>query len=55
MRWSIEGAQAVLDLRAVEINGDWASFWDHRTKQESARLYAHLDIEKLAKAQKCAA
>jgi hypothetical protein len=55
MRWSIEGAQAVLDLRAVEINGDWASFWDYRTEQESDRLYAHLDVEQLAKAQNCAA
>jgi hypothetical protein len=55
MRWSIDGAQAVLDLRAVEINGDWASFWDYRAKRESDALYAHLDIEDLARAQKCAA
>jgi hypothetical protein len=55
MRWSIEGAQAVLDLRAVEINGDWTSFWEHRTRRESERLYAHLDINQLAQALKCAA
>jgi hypothetical protein len=55
MRWSIDGAQAVLDLRAVEINGDWASFWDYRAKRESEALYAHLDIDELALAQKCAA
>jgi hypothetical protein len=55
MRWSIDGAQAVLDLRAVEINGDWASFWDYRAKCEGEALYAHLDIDELARAQTCAA
>jgi hypothetical protein len=40
MRWSIDGAQAVLDMRAVESNGDWASFWEYRTAQERRRLYA---------------
>jgi hypothetical protein len=55
MRWSVAGAQAVLDMRSVEINGDWASFWEYRTQQESERLYAHLDVEDLAKRAKCAA
>jgi hypothetical protein len=55
MRWSVAGAQAVLDMRSVEINGDWSSFWEYRTRQESERLYAHLDIEDLAKRAKCAA
>lgn len=55
MRWSVDGAQAVLDMRAVEINGDWSSFWGYRTRQESERLYAHLDIEDLARRAKCAA
>ena len=26
MRWSAEGAQAMLDLRAVQLNGDWDDF-----------------------------
>jgi hypothetical protein len=55
MSWSIEGAQAVLDLRAVEINGDWASFWKYHAEQESERLYAHLDVEDLARRVKWAA
>jgi hypothetical protein len=55
MRWSVEGAQAVLDLRAVEINGDWTSFWELRSRQEGDRLYGHLDVDALARAQKCAA
>lgn len=26
MRWGLEGAQAVLDLRAVRLNGDWSAY-----------------------------
>jgi hypothetical protein len=55
MRWSIGGAQAVLDLRAVEINGDWSSFWDFRARRESEALYRHVNVEDLARNQKCAA
>jgi len=39
MRWSIDGAQAVLELRAVKINGDWEKFWAYRVRQEKRRLY----------------
>lgn len=39
MRWSIDGAQAILDLRSVSINGDWAAFWRFHAAQEKARLY----------------
>lgn len=39
MRWSKEGAEAVLELRAVHINGDWESFWRHHVNEEHARLY----------------
>jgi hypothetical protein len=39
MRWSMEGAQAVLDLRSVSINGDWEAFWTFHTAQQRARLY----------------
>jgi hypothetical protein len=28
MRWSEQGAQAVLSLRSVWLNGDWDQFWD---------------------------
>lgn len=39
MRWTQAGAQAILDLRAVRINGDWEAYWlFHRTKQHQ-RLY----------------
>ena len=26
MRWTVQGAQAILDLRSTYLNGDWASF-----------------------------
>lgn len=55
MRWSPGGAQAVLDMRSVEINGDWSAFWDYRTQREKKRLYAHLDVEDLAQRARSAA
>ena len=39
MRWSREGAQAILELRAVDLNGDWEAFWDYHTAKEKERLY----------------
>jgi hypothetical protein len=39
MRWTIEGAQAVLHLRAVYLNGDWNSFVKHRIEREQSALY----------------
>ena len=42
MRWCTEGAQAMLDLRAVYLNGDWDAFQKHRIKQERRRLYPYL-------------
>lgn len=39
MRWVVPGAQAVLDLRAAEINGDWDQLMKFRVQQEHDRLY----------------
>ncbi len=39
VHWSKAGAQAVLELRAVETNGDWNGFWRFHVGEESARLY----------------
>lgn len=39
MRWSIAGAQTMLDQRAVKINGDWHDFWSYYTDSERDRLY----------------
>jgi hypothetical protein len=39
MRWEIEGAQSMLHLRATYLNGDWATFLDHRVKAEQIEQY----------------
>lgn len=39
MRWTIEGAQAMLHVRALYLNGQWEEFLDFRVEQEQARLY----------------
>ena len=39
MRWSIQGAQSVLELRAVKLNNDWDQFWQFHIMAEQNRLY----------------
>jgi hypothetical protein len=39
MRWTRAGAQAVLDLRATNVNGDWGAFIAFRIEDEQTRLY----------------
>jgi hypothetical protein len=39
MRWEAKGAQAVLNLRAIHINGDWNAFIQHRIETEQTTLY----------------
>jgi hypothetical protein len=39
MRWSLEGAQAMLNTRALYLNGNWNDFVQHRVEQEQAALY----------------
>jgi hypothetical protein len=39
MRWSIDGAEAMLQQRAVKKNGDWDDFWDYRIDCERDRRY----------------
>jgi hypothetical protein len=45
MRWRIPGAQAMLNLRAVYINGDWNAFQNHRIKEERRILYPYLQLD----------
>ena len=40
MRWGLPGAQAMLHLRALYLNGDWQTFVEHRISQEQHALYA---------------
>lgn len=44
MRWRTPGAQAMLRLRAVHINGEWDDFQAHRITQENRRLYPYLSL-----------
>lgn len=39
MRWSKAGAQAMLDLRAVRLSGDWDAYWEFHRQKEHERLY----------------
>jgi hypothetical protein len=39
MRWTTAGAQAVLDLRAVRLTGDWDAYWQWHRQQQHERRY----------------
>ena len=44
MRWSILGAQAMLDLRSVYLNEDWTNFMNFYIQQEQKSLYPHTHV-----------
>lgn len=46
MRWSIDGAQAMLDVRSTYLNDDWDQFTAYRIKKEIERLYSHRNVIK---------
>ena len=39
MRWTLDGAQAMLYLRSIYLNGDWKEFDEHRIQAEQNTLY----------------
>ncbi len=39
MRWTLSGAQAILDLRAVRVNDDWDMYHTFRRECQHQRLY----------------
>src|SRR5688572_23433245 len=41
MRWTLERAQAMLDVRSTYVNGDWDAFMAYRIEKETQRLYPH--------------
>jgi hypothetical protein len=51
MRWTQDGAQAILELRAVRINGDWDAYWQFHRQQQHHRLYGAAPIAALPEAQ----
>lgn len=38
-RWSVDGAEAVLKLRAVRSNGDFDQYWQWHLDQERRRVH----------------
>lgn len=44
MRCNQAGAQAMLELRAVYVNGDWDDFWHFRTEQKYRELYGRYPL-----------
>jgi hypothetical protein len=44
MQWTINGAQAMLDIRAQKLNGNWDGFIAHRIKNEFAKNHPHFDL-----------
>ena len=46
MRWTVQGAESIIRLRAVYINKEWKDFWRFRRKSEKKCLYGiHLKHE----------
>ncbi len=44
MRWTVAGAQAVLDLRAVRLNGEWDTYWQYHRQQQHQRVYGAVTL-----------
>ncbi len=38
-RWGLEGAEAVLKLRALRVNGHFDDYWNFHLAQERARVH----------------
>jgi hypothetical protein len=51
-RWGLDGAEAVLKLRALHANGDFPDYWRHHLTQERRRTheerYAHSTLPRAA-------
>ena len=44
-RWSVDGAEAVLELRAVRANDDWEAYWRFHQQQELRRVHQSLYVD----------
>jgi len=38
-RWGLDGAEAILKLRAIRSNGDFEEYWKHHLDQEQQRVH----------------
>ena len=45
MRWTPDGAQAILDLRSTYLNEEWTPYWNYYPAAEKERLYGHLTVD----------
>jgi hypothetical protein len=41
MHWTVGGAQAMLEVRGVHVEGDWDGYQTYRIEREQRRLYPH--------------
>jgi hypothetical protein len=41
MHWTVEGAQAMLDVRSVFVSGQWEEYQECRIERETERIYPH--------------
>lgn len=41
-RWSLQGAEAVLRLRSLQISGDWNDYWRFHLQKERYRNHQAL-------------
>jgi hypothetical protein len=39
MRWSLQGAEAMIRMRSLYLSGDFEDYWDFHLEQEQRRLY----------------
>lgn len=44
MHWTIEGAQAMLNVRSVHLSGQWEKFQQFRIERATERLYPHRQL-----------
>ena len=44
MHWREPGAQALLDVRSVALNGQWEAFQTYRVERANRRLYPHRNL-----------
>ncbi len=44
MHWTEEGAQAMLNVRSVYVNGDWEAYQNFRINHETERLYPYREL-----------
>jgi hypothetical protein len=46
MHWREPGAQSLLDVRSVAVNGQWEAYQTYRIDRETRRLYPHRNLVK---------